>query len=348
MPKLRQGSAFASWRSVSVTLTSVVVPSYRKGGLDVLFDSLALQTFTDFELIIADELHSHRADIVSDKSKYYPFPIKHIAPDGGPELSNYCRSINNAIAHASGELIVIQTDYTWMPPDCLANHWFNYQKSDRKSCFMLDNHCTTLPPLHPEFRGYGPDLELFTEDRREEIEAEINAGADQYAADLAAGKLDGLMWSIFAEDGHIINTPNGPAWLDHKRGMSALPVTRSHTKGGQSLDPNWASLKNEGIPTEAFLAVNGIDERLDGSHLYQDQSFAWCVARAGYRWTTAPGGEVYIINPRTKMSCKRVSRPMRFGSDSNEARFKATQASSAVRVNEHRDLRKERDANVGV
>lgn len=330
-----------------MTRVSVLVPSYRPGGLDVLCDSLALQKFDDFELILADELYQFRRDIVSGEGQNYQFPIKHIAPDGGPRLSNYCRSINNAITHASGELVVIQPDYCWLPPDCLEAHWRAYVQSDRKSCFMLDNHCTTLPPLHPEFRSYGPDLEKFTEDRRAEIEAEINSGAEEYQADLDAGKLDRFMWSIFEDGGHIINTDNGPAWLDHKRGITGLPVTRSHTKGGQALDPNWCSLKNEGIPTEAFLAVNGIDENLDGSHLYQDQSFAWCVSRAGYRWTTAEGGSAFIVNPRSVMSCKRVGRPMRsiIGADSNEHRFQQTQASGATRVNPHRDLRKERELN---
>jgi hypothetical protein len=316
-----------------VTRVSVLVPTYRPGGIDVLLEGLAVQRFTDFELLLADELYARRNPIVSHKFGNYSFPVKHIAPTGGPRLSNYCQSINNAITHAAGEIVVIQTDYTWMPPDCLAIHWRAYEQSDRRSCFMLDNHCTELPPLHPEFRGYGPDLELFTEDRREAIEREINEGADAYARDLVDGKLDRFMWSIFAE------SPTQAT-------VDALPVTRSHTKGGQALDPNWASLKNEGIPIEAFLAVNGIDENLDGSHLYQDQSFAWCVARAGYRWTTAPGGEAYIVNPRTKLSCKRVARPMReiIGTDSNEARFKATQAEGAVRVNPHRDLRAEREA----
>jgi glycosyltransferase involved in cell wall biosynthesis len=313
-----------------VTRVSVIVPSYRDGGLDILCDSLAGQAFRDFELVITDAIYDRRRPIVADRLASYDFPIKHISPTGGPALSNYCRSINDAFAHASGELVVIQCDYTWMPPDCLAEHWRAYEESDKRTCFLRDNHCTALPPLHPEFTPYGPDMEQFTEGRRAQIEAEINAGADRYAADLEAGKLDRFMWSIFAE-------PLTQATVD------ALPVTRSDVKQGRpQIDYRHCSLKNEGIPLEAFLAVNGLDEDFDGSHLYQDQEFAWRVERAGYRWATTSGADVKIVNPRTVLSSKRLDRPM----DTNGKLMYAKQAAGIVRVNEHRDLRVERASTV--
>jgi len=305
-----------------MTRISLVIPSYRKGGCDVICASLAAQNFTDFELIFADTIHRRRAPVVSELFAQQLFPVKHVAPASGPALSDYCNSINTAIAHASGELVVIQCDYTWMPPDCLAEHWRAYEESDKRTCFVRDNHCTALPPLHPEFQSYGPDMEQFTEGRRAEIEAEINAGADRYAADLAVGKLDRFMWSIFAE-------PLTQVAVD------ALPITRSDVKQGRpAIDYRHCSLKNEGIPLEAFLAVNGLDERFDGSHLYQDQEFALRVERAGFKWATAPGADVKIINPRTVLSSKRLERPM----DTNGALMRELLASGNVRANPHRDL----------
>jgi hypothetical protein len=175
-------------------------------------------------------------------------------------------------------------------------------------------------------------MEQFTEGRRAQIEAEINAGADRYAADLAAGKLDRFMWSIFAE-------PLTQATVD------ALPVTRSDVKQGRpAIDYRHCSLKNEGIPLEAFLAVNGLDERFDGSHLYQDQEFALRVERAGFRWTTEPGAEVKIINPRTHLSSKRLERPM----DSNGALMQELLASPRTHANPHRNLREEREWRMGM
>jgi len=303
----------------------------------VLFDSLNGQTFQDFEVVIADAIKAHRPALFGPphggNRYWFDDRVKHIAPSGGTHLSNYSRSINDGIAHAAGELIVIQTDYTWMPPDCLAEHWRAYEASDKKTCFLRDNHCTALPLLHPEFRSYGPDMEQFHEGWRAEIERMINEGADRYAADLESGKLDRFMWSIFAEP------------LTQEK-VDALPVTRSDVKQGRpAIDYRHASLKNEGIPLEAFLAVNGLDEDMDGSHLYQDQEFACRVERAGYRWTTAPGTDVKIINPRSVLSSKRLDRPMRGGGDSNEGRMAVTLAGKQW-ANPERDLRAEREARV--
>ncbi len=312
-----------------MTAVSVLVPSYRIGGVDVLCDSLDNQTFCDFELVVVDAIWAVRG--IRHRLDSYSFPIKHIRPTGGPTLSNYCRSINDAIVRCAGELVVIQTDYTWLPPDCLAEHWRAYEASDKRTCILRDNHCTALPPLHPEFQSYGPDMEQFTEGRRAEIEAEINAGADRYAEDLAAGNLDRFMWSIFAE-------PLTQATVDD------LPITRSDVKQGRpAIDYRHCSLKNEGIPLEAFLAVNGLDEDFDGSHLYQDQEFAWRVERAGFRWTTEPGASVSIINPRTVLSSKRLDRPM----DTNGVLMHSKQAAGYGVANPHRDLRAERERNLG-
>jgi hypothetical protein len=315
-----------------MTKASVVVPSYRPGGIDVLCESLAHQSHHDFELVIVDAIHERRAPIIAAKLATYGFPIKHIAPSGGPKLSNYCRSINDAVVVASGELIVIQTDYTWMPPDCLAKHWEAYVNSDKRACFVRDNHCTALPPLHPEFRGYGPDMEQFTEGRRAEIEREINDGAAAYAADLEAGLLDKFMWSIFAD-------------VPTNESVAALPITRSDVKQGRpAIDYRHSSLKNEGIPLEAFLAVNGLDERFDGSHLYQDQEFALRVERAGFRWATAPGADVRIVNPRTVLSSKRLERPM----DSNGQLMGELLNSGWIMANPGRNLREEREWRLGL
>lgn len=315
-----------------MTRISVLIPSYRIGGFDVALDSLAAQSFTAFEAVIVDAIHARRSPLIAPRLSAYPFPIKHLAPSGGVALSNYSRSINDGIAHAAGELIVIQTDYTWMPPDCLAEHWRAYEESDKRTCFLRDNHCTALPPLHPEFTPYGPDMEQFHEGWRAEIERMINEGADRYAADLESGALDRFMWSIFAE-------PLTQAAVD------ALPVTRSDVKQGRpAIDYRHASLKNEGIPLEAFLAVNGLDEDMDGSHLYQDQEFACRVERGGYRWTTAPGASVKIVNPRTVLSSKRLNRPMRGGGDSNEERMARVLAGKQL-ANPERDLRREHMLN---
>lgn len=308
---------------------------YRIGGFDVVCDSLAGQTMaaSDFELVVADAIFERRHPLIEERLRGYSYDIVHLPPNGGVTLSDYSRAINSAVIAARGELIVIQSDYTWLAPDCLEAHWRAYEKSPR-ACHMLDNHCTELPELAPGFRGYGPNWEAkpyVTDEERTFLEGEMTKAAAEYERDLNAGSLDSLMWTIFREP---------LTW----EAVQKLRVTRSHEKQGKSLDPNWCSLKNEGIPTEAFLAANGLDEDMDGSHLYQDQEFAWRAAAKGYRWTTAPGGLAYMVNPRALLYCKRLTRPMRGGDavDSNEARMYRKRRTGEA-VNPSRDLRSERD-----
>lgn len=325
---------------MSYPRVSVVVPMYRVGGWDVVCDSLEGQTFREFELVVADAIEPRRAPLIAEKLSRYSFPIRHLGPSGGMALSDYSRAINDAVTHARGELVVIQSDYTWMPPGCLQAHYDAHMAAvsrGERACFMLDNHCTELPPLAEGLGAYGPDWEAkpyVTAEERVQLEREMSIAADRYELDLEGGKLDHLMWSIFK-----VPLTNAE--------VLALPIKRSHLKQGIALDPNWCSLKNEGIPTNAFLDVNGLDEDMDGSHLYQDQEFAYRAARAGYRWTTAPGGTAYMVNPRSVIYCKRVARPMRgdAGTDSNEARMKKKQATQEM-VNPHRNLRAERAARL--
>lgn len=319
-----------------MTAISVVVPSYRCGGVDVLCESLAIQSFRDFELVLVDSIFERRAasiaGVLTDWTRRTGCkPIKHIAEPGGMFLSNYSRSINTALTHCSGELVVIQADYTWMPPDCLETHWNAYKKGPPRTCYMLDNHCTELPPLRDDFPGYGPNWEAkhYTEAERPAFEAQMNTAAEQYAADVASGKLDGCMWSLFKEP--LTN-----------EAVMALPITRSHVKQGQALDPNWCSLKNEAITMECFLEVNGLDEDFDASHLYQDQEFAWRAHRAGWTWSTAPGGAAYMVNPRSVFYSKFITRPMMSNGDLMRSK------GGVVRVNPARDLRAEREANLRV
>jgi GT2 family glycosyltransferase len=310
-------------------MISVLVVTYRAGQWDANCDSLKIQTFKDFELVVADAIFDRRNPIIRDRFADYDFPIKHIAEPGGMFLSNYSRSINTALTHCSGELVVIQADYTWMPPDCLETHWNAYKNGPPRTCYMLDNHCTGLPPLRDDFPGYGPNWEAkhYTEAERPAFEAQMNTAAEQYAADVASGKLDGCMWSLFKEP--LTN-----------EAVMALPITRSHVKQGQALDPNWCSLKNEAIPMECFLEVNGLDEDFDASHLYQDQEFAWRAHRAGWTWSTVPGGAAYMVNPRSVFYSKFITRPMMSNGDLMRSK------GGVVRVNPGRDLRAEREANL--
>lgn len=80
---------------------SVISPSIREKGLKVVEETLKHQTFKDFEWL---------------PKLSVPGPV--------PDL---CRSFNECIKKASGELLVFLEDYTVIPPDGLEHFWNRYQ-----------------------------------------------------------------------------------------------------------------------------------------------------------------------------------------------------------------------------
>lgn len=311
-------------------MISVIVPTYRTGGLDLLFGSLRKQTYRDFELILADEIFDRRIPIIRDRLELsaLDFRTTVLRPDGGPRLSNYSRSINNAIARARGEIILLQADYTWLNEDCLERHAELHARGE-KICAMLDYSYCSLPPCDPRFPHYVPDPgKVFTLADGAEHERSVTEAADRYERDLESGILDPLMWSIFETE------------ITTREQVDALPTTLTHSKQGMSITADWASLKNESYRREDLLAVNGLDEDLDGSHLYQDQEVARRLQRYGVRFVTAPGGATRMPKPLGIFYSKRILHSM-----AENGRIMDRKAGTGERVNPHRDLRAESKAH---
>ncbi|MBA7663356.1 hypothetical protein ES703_71396 [subsurface metagenome] len=103
---------------------SIVLPTFRAGGLDVIKYSLLDQSFKDFELVLVDELYDSRKDMV--RQYFKGINLRHIPPF---RVNNYFSSAtarNTGISCAEGELIVFTNDYTWLSSDCLQRHWNAY------------------------------------------------------------------------------------------------------------------------------------------------------------------------------------------------------------------------------
>jgi len=281
-------------------MISVVVPTNRVGGLDVLLDSLAAQTFRDFELILVDNIWRHRSRLVHDRIQSLPFRVKHIEPRENPfPRVAYCRTMNTGIAHARGETLVFLCDYSWLSPDCLATH-AAVQKATPGPVHLDYDYCE-LPPPRAGFPGYHQDGRDGSDPG---YVAAINATTDRYVADLQAGKLDPFMWSLFAEP---LDSPMG------------LAVNHRHRpcKTREAGDFNWCSFKNESFPTELFLEMNGLNEQLDASHCYQDQEFSYRLRGRGIEWINGPAetGMVTVVNPRPVLNVKRLEKPIAWNRD---------------------------------
>jgi len=328
-------------------MLSVIVPSNRVGGLDVLFAGLEAQTYRDFELILVDNLERRAPHVrkryvnsfngllsgyveeprlSANRAKHFPVNVVTAQPNPFPATA-YCRSVNTGIEHARGDTIVLLCDYSYLHPDCLATH-AELQKK-RPGPLHLDYDYCALPKLHPEFPGYHQ-----TGVPEAEQEAATNAATDRYVEDLQAGKLGRFMWSIFAEP---FTSPEGLAIMYRHRPCE----TR---KAG---DWNWCSFKNESFPTELFLEMNGLDEAYDESHCYQDLEFSYRLKERGIEWQNGPPetGMVTVVNPRPVLNVKRLGKPIAH----NKRMCELTRAAGLrLPVNPDWSLRERRERAIGV
>jgi len=263
---------------------SVCVPTMRVGGLDILFEGLKGQTFTDFELVLADGLYKYRRDVVAEKAEAYGIRVKHVEPFENPfPMNAFSRYANTALAYADCELVMCLTDYTWIPTDSLQIH-ADFHKRVPYQGLMSPHQYTVTPKIHPDFPCYKSE------------------DTDLYVADLEAGKLQETMWSLF-EKPYVSLDPLGidpiMGGADPKLFIPSGPIIGAYFHG-----------KHESLGLRYLTAVNGWDEDLDGTHCYQDTELAGRLeVRAGLTWQAAQEDVAYIINPRHVFPWARRLRP---------------------------------------
>lgn len=289
---------------------SIVVPTMRVGGLDVLWAGLERQVCRDFELVLVDDLKPYRSQIQT-ALKHQPahaavaYTMQHLEPVGGGfPNSHYCRSVNTGIAAARGDVVAIFSDYMLLPPNYVETHLrLHDERHDR---VVLSPHVSwRCPPVKAKV-NYRPNLDHYTSE-----------GLDRYCTDLEMRALDDCMWSIFKQ-------PFQSDWLSLAQGQAE---DRFGSDPKENLPPGPLAniqlffCRGESVKREHLLAINGFDEALDGSHAYQDSDL---VERLRASFTTlefwnAPEATCTIINPRPYFPHARRERPIK----SNGAYFNA-------------------------
>jgi hypothetical protein len=296
---------------------SVVVPTCRVGGLDVLCDSLERSTFKDFELVISDMLWQKRHGMVRLVAPRYSYPIVHVEPPFNPfPVLSYCRTSNAGIANARGKVVVFLADYTWVPPTVLEIHaLFHQARPDERVALMCPHDYVTYPnpPFHYE-----------------------NDEIDRYVDDLKHGRLDNYACSI-GPVGDPSTFVTDPKW------GGADPKLRM---GAGVLQPTYFHAKNESIKTEALLKVNGWDEDFDGTTPYQDADLAGRLTnQLGLTWLLNPAAVVKIVNPRPFFPFPKRLYPI----ERNEGLWRSREETRYSQpANPDWNLRTRRERNLGL
>lgn len=99
---------------------SVITPSVRPEGLNILAKCLKRQTYRDNEWLVCAP--SALGDKIHKDAKFIPEP-----PLNKGDVWGFNKAMNALIKEAKGELIVSIQDFIWFPPDALEKFVFHYK-----------------------------------------------------------------------------------------------------------------------------------------------------------------------------------------------------------------------------
>jgi glycosyltransferase involved in cell wall biosynthesis len=132
---------------------SVLLCTYRVGGLDVSLYGLSRQTFprNDYEVILCDRYYDERKKAVKEFNEQFEVPLYHCKPIRQQfPLSSGSMQRNSAICYAEGELCIFLCDFGYTPPEWLQRHWQLYDP-ERKTSSMGPHRYWVHPPLKQDW-----------------------------------------------------------------------------------------------------------------------------------------------------------------------------------------------------
>jgi glycosyltransferase involved in cell wall biosynthesis len=268
---------------------SVIIPTTRIGGLDVLLSGLEMQKFKDFELILVDTLYHKRKDLLADKAKQYSFPIKHLIQRD--TAIHYCETMNRAFVQADGDIVYTMCDHTWLEKNCLQMHADFHKTVKEKYALIGHFDDCKLPKLHKDFyRSYAANVPYIREEAgASPFVIKERECYNSYMADINSGRLDNMMWSIYDEQ---FTTDTDPTSFEITLPKEILPIGQTFT--------NHFFLKNESYILNDIININGFNEALDGAHGWQDWDFSdRLIARTGTKLYSNSNIRAFTMNPRT-------------------------------------------------
>jgi glycosyltransferase involved in cell wall biosynthesis len=255
---------------------SVIVPTFRVGGVNVLLDSLTKSTWTDFEVVFVDALDCRREEVLEyARDKFVACRYVSVSPPTFPTCS-FCLQSNAGIEAATGEVLLFAVDYSRFPSDLLAKHAAFHKADKTRRAGLMGPHRYIGLDLVPGFPRFGRD--------------QIHA----YEYAVKSGQLNPYLLSI--------GTPTNEPAKPHDADGGAIVPHDADPKLRMPAGPIGAEFfhaKNESVRREVVREIGGYDQDLDGAHLYQDSDFAdRLTVKGGVKWTLDPSAIIEIANPR--------------------------------------------------
>jgi hypothetical protein len=285
---------------------SIIIPTNRPGGLDVLFAGLREQTVRDFEVVIVDEVRErNREQVPRPELDLGPgVGVWIVQPNTGERWGNYMGSLNAALRVARGDRLLFWSDYTCPHPSTIATHARFHAEHGPLDVMLGGIEYTETPALHPGFpnrygwNAMGHDVANHRDEtyapwlddkRRHEL---YEKWRQNYETDLDSGALDPFMWSVFEK-------PVGS--------FAEVAALRCFNHDRRDTSP-FLNLKNDSISRELLEKIGGFDERADGCHGHQDSITAKALAKVGAKLHSVADNAVRLVDPHGIAIVRRMTR----------------------------------------
>jgi hypothetical protein len=108
---------------------SILTPTVRKAGLNMVVKAIKNQTFKNYEWLIGSPFDPDIEEAIWVKDD---FPV-------GIEVWSLNRIYNKMLRHAKGRLVVSIQDFTYAKPDTLEKFWFHYQQDHKNIVSAIGN-----------------------------------------------------------------------------------------------------------------------------------------------------------------------------------------------------------------
>jgi len=121
-----------------LSMISIITPTVRPEGLDLVRKALKRQTFKDWEWIVVGKqnIWNYMENKWNDDYPFYWYEEPKLNKD---DLWALNKAYNKALFQAKGELIVSWQDYTYAKPDALEKFWFHYQNEPKTLITAVGN-----------------------------------------------------------------------------------------------------------------------------------------------------------------------------------------------------------------
>ena len=293
---------------------SVIAPTYRPGGIDILLAGMRDQTFKDFEVVLVDRRYERRHDEVVDLARRYGVNCLHV-PEHRRNGRWGCTSsaLNTGFALAGGRVIIMLVDWTYCPPGWIEAHLKHHAQGRSYVLAPYYYHAVGITPaVYQQMQGRGyqmPPYSDYANQPKLAMKIDFDLSTQDARADGPAVEEDAVLrGEVFDEISVFEEGLFDPAWLPR---MPPLPPgdpgQRDRVPGGTHY--TWTHLKNESLLREVVVQLNGTDicsER--GGRMSIDTEFGLRLSCSGVGFIWEPAALAHCINPR-----HGVCRVMPFG-----------------------------------